>query len=93
VLSIVVTTGEEALAKRGVVRVEVLGRKSRIRREIDCRDGKRARGVDHGDRSSLEGGGAETMEEGMVDGRFDEDGAAAPSCAGRMVGVVNGVED
>jgi hypothetical protein len=45
VLSIVVTTGEEALAKRGVVRVEVLGRKSRIRREIDCRDGKRARGV------------------------------------------------
>jgi hypothetical protein len=67
----------------------LLGRKRRIRREIDCRDGKRARGVDHGDRSCLEGGGAETVKEGMLDGRFDEDGTAAASCAGRMVGVVS----
>jgi hypothetical protein len=31
--------------------------------------------------------------EGMLDGRFDEDGTASASCAGRMVGVVNGVSN
>jgi hypothetical protein len=56
VLGIVVTTGEEALAKRGVIRGEVLRCNSRIRREVYCRNGKRARWVDHGNRRSLDGG-------------------------------------
>jgi hypothetical protein len=36
--------------------VEVLRRNSRIRRDVDCRNGKRARWVDHGNRRSLDGG-------------------------------------
>jgi hypothetical protein len=56
VLGIVVTTGKEALAKRGVIKVEELRSNSRIRSEVDCRNGKRARWVDHGNRRSLDGG-------------------------------------
>jgi hypothetical protein len=32
------------------------------------------------------------VEKGMLDECFDEDGAAATSGAGRMVGMVDGVE-
>jgi hypothetical protein len=55
-LGIVVSNCEEAQARRGVIRFEMIRRNSRIWREVDCRNGKRSRGVDHGNRRSLDGG-------------------------------------
>jgi hypothetical protein len=83
VFGVVVSTCEEALAERGVIRLEMFWRKNRIGREVDSRNGERAGGVDYRDRRSLDGGGAETVEEGMLDGRLDKDGTASASGAGR----------
>jgi hypothetical protein len=52
-LGIVVTTGEEALAKGGEVRIKVFRRNERSRGEVDSRDGEGSSGVSHRDRCGL----------------------------------------
>jgi hypothetical protein len=92
VFGIVVTSGEEALAKGVVVRVEVRRRNDRIKREIDCRDGEQVHWDDHRNRCSLKVFRAGAVEEGMLDRGVDEDGSAATGGASKMICVIDGVE-
>jgi hypothetical protein len=86
VFGIVVTTGEEALAKGGEVR-KVLRRNERCRREVDRRGG-----VDHRNRCGLKVCSAKAVKKGMLDRGFDEDGTTTAGGANRMICVVDGVE-
>jgi hypothetical protein len=92
VLDIVVTTGEEALAKGGEVRIKVLRRNERIIREVDRRDGEGSSGVNHRNRCDLKVCSAEAVKKDMLDRGFDEDGTTTAGGASRVICVVDGVE-